>query len=363
MVLPIVLGALGAAGAQYMSSESARRDNRRELARIQRMIDGVETPNFAESDYLDPRVAAEIDPRLINYADYEYQGDYTPETAEFAREVDPRLVERSEAANYGRDAQLEALKKFRATVSQGYDPEFDAKIDAARRSSQADAQSRMASILQDAQRRGQMGSGAMLAAQMQGASGAMDRAALESQNAAVESYRNRMQQMRDSASMGQSLARDEEAFAARNADIINSFNQRTSRAYQDYLNRTSDVRNSAQLRNLDARQNISNANTDLGNRQMLDRVNAQVRERDYANRLIGQRHGVRQANFDNDMSKVAQASGTSHQRMQQTTQAAQDRNNAIQGVYQGFAGYYGREAEKENRQKYGYGGYADDDEY
>jgi hypothetical protein len=213
-------------------------------------------------------------------------------------------------------------------------------MDQARQSSNAAAQSRMNSILQDSQRRGQFGSGAMLAAQMSGSQNAMSEGARQSQMAAVEAQKNMLQQQRDASGMGRNLASDENQLAAQNADIVNSFNQRSSRAYQQYLQQQNEMRNQAALRNLSTRQSISNQNTGIANQQMTDRYKAANSERDYQNKLVGQRQGVKQNNFSNQIAKTSGIAGQNTAAMNQNMMAGQDRNNAIQGIGNAVGGYY-----------------------
>ncbi len=371
MVWPLLAVAAASAASQYMGSEAARKQNQKIQDANQARLDAIGLPELNESDYYGD-VSKSLDPSMLQYGQYDYAGDYNPNAAAYDREVDPRLIEQSENAKFGRDAQVEALKKFQGNIKSGYDPEFQAKMDQAAQSSQAQAQSRMGSILQSAQRRGQMGSNAMLAAQMHGSSDALSEGAKQSQMAAVAAYQNQLQQQRDAAGMGRNLASDENQLASQNADIINSFNQRSSRAHQQYLNQTAELQNQAQLRNLNQRQTIGNANVDTANKQMTDRYRAAQTERSYQNQLAGQRQGVKQSNFNNQISKATGQANMGNAQMGMNNQAAADRNNAIQGVGQGFAGCYSSgqqaDARAEDRKfqteqnamdreaKYGYGG-------
>lgn len=365
-MLPLLAAAAGTAAAQYYNNEQNRRANKDLMDRNEDLINGIATPELSASDY--DAVSQGIDPSQLYYDKYQYGGDYNPAAAGYDQEVGPTTVQESANAKFGRDAQVEALKKFQANIKAGYDPEFDAKMDQANTSSQANAQSRSQSILQDAQRRGQFGSNAMLAAQLQRSGDAMSEGARASQMAAVESYKNKLQQERDAATMGRNLASDENSLAAQNAEIVNSFNQRSSRAHQQYLNQLAEAQNQAQLRNLNSRQNINNSNVDIGNRQRTDQYNAAQKERDYQNRLVGQRQGVKQSNFDNQMSKAKGVMGVNHDRAQMNTGNAQANASMIQGVGQGFAGYMSAQDaadqrgldrasnEKIARMKYGGGG-------
>ena len=53
--------------------------------------------------------------------------------------------------------------------------------------------------------------------------------------------------------------------AKTNADVINGFNQRTSKDYQNYLQNQATTQNDAQLRNIQAAQEAANKNTGASN--------------------------------------------------------------------------------------------------
>lgn len=348
-MLPLLGAAVGTAAAQYYTSEQARKQNQKLLDEQRAMLNGVPLPELSEADYYGDGVSNQIDPSAINYDQYQYQGDYNPYQAAYDQEVNPTTIQESTNAKFGRDAQVEALKKFQQNIASGYDPEFAARMDQANQSSQANAQSRSASILQDAQRRGQFGSNASLAAQLQHSSDAMSEGARASQLAAVESQKNLLQQQRDAATMGGSLARDENSLAAQNADIVNSFNQRSSRAHQQYLNQAAELQNQAQMRNLNTRQNMSGQNTDLANKQQADRLRLQQSERAYQNQLVGNRNKVKQDNFNNQITRVTGNQAANTAQMGMNNDSAMAQNNAIQGVGQGFGGYFQTQDASANR--------------
>ena len=345
MVLPLLAVAAATAAANYYQGEQNRAANQKLADQMRDRINGVQAPQLSEEDY----AYQGLDPSMLNYNQYQYLGDYTPESGEFVREVDPTLVKRSEDAKFGRDAQMEALKKFRSNIASGYDPEFASKLDQASTKSNADAQSRMSSILEGAERRGQLGSNAMLSKQMQQSSDALSKGAQESQAAAVAAYQNILQQQRDAANLGGQIVSADQSLDTTNAGITNSFNQRTSKAYQDYLDQQASMNNSAQLRNLNTKQTIGNQNTELGNKQTQDRYQASEAERAYQNKLATQRQGVQQQNFNNAMSKATGNNAQTALQMGANDSATQARMNAVQGLGEGVAGYYGNEEAKDAR--------------
>lgn len=335
MVWPLLAVAAATAAANYMNNQQNQAANQKLADENRNRLNGVGLPDLPGET---------LDPNMLNYNQYTYGGDYDPTSSEYVREIDPTMIERSDAAKYGRDAQMEALQKFRSNISSGYDPEFAAKVNTANQSSQQAAQSRMASILQDAQRRGQLGTTGMLAAQMQGSSDAMSNGAMQSQQAAVEAYKNQLGQQVQASNMGRQLGQDEENYAAQNANIINSFNQRTSRSYQQYLDQVAADQNSAQMRNLNARQSLSNANVGLQNQQTKDQYGAAQNERDY-------QKGISQSNFNNQMSKATGQSVNNNQQMGMNNQNAQSNASMIQGLGSGIGGYFSAQDAAAGRQQ------------
>ncbi len=336
MVAPLIAAAAASAAANYYTSQQAQKANQREIDAMRDRINGVQSPNLNPEDFqYNP-----LDPNMLNYSQYQYGGDYTPDRSEYVQEKDPTLIALSQEGKFGKDAQLEALKKYRSNIASGYDPEFAAKLDQSSQRSQGDAQSRMASILQDAERRGQLGSNAMLSRQMQGSSDALTRGALTSQQAAVEAYKNQLQQQRDAANLGGQIAGEDQSLQAQNAGITNSFNQRTSRSYQQYLDQQNEMANQANLRNLNSKQQIGNQNVDTRNRQVADQYKAQQAERGYKNQIAGQRQGVQEQNFNNAMSRATGQNNIGNAQIGMNNQGAQNQINAIQGIGQGVGGYY-----------------------
>lgn len=335
-MLPLLAAAAATAAANYYTSQQAQQANQRQIDAMRDRVNGIATPDLNPEDFqYNP-----LDPNMMNYDQYQYGGDYTANRGDYVQEKDPTLVNLSQEGKFGKDAQMEALKKFRSNIASGYDPDFAAKLDQSSQRSQGDAQSRMSSILQDAERRGQLGSNAMLSRQMQGSSDALTRGALTSQQAAVEAYKNQLQQQRDAANLGGQISSQDESMQAQNAGITNSFNQRTSRAYQQYLDQQNEQLNQAHLRNLNARQQIGNQNVDTRNKQVADRYKAEQAEREYKNRVAGQRQGVQEQNFNNQMSKATGQNNIGNTQIGMNNQGAQNQINAIQGIGQGIGGYY-----------------------
>ncbi len=327
----------------------------------------LSSPQFAQAIQ-----SPDFDMSKFTPEDYKLVGKYSPESAAYIKETAPTLIKSSADMQTGRAAQLAALKKFTDVGSGSFDPEYQQKVMESKLGAQAEAQSRQNSILQDYARRGQSGSGLNLAAQLGGASQAMNTNAMQGLQAASDAYRNRLNALAQGAQLGGQISQQDQAMQGQNAGIINDFNQRMSASQNQYEQNRANMMNSAQLQNLLQSQNIANQNTQgrnqaaLTDRQRQDELakygystalanqgrdddlqkygyqNA-ANERNYQNAIATQLANWQQAQKDTQNNlfgkaygdKLNQASGASGIGMQQgqnAIQTAQDQNAAIQGI-------------------------------
>lgn len=333
--------AAGTALAQYLNSERARELSREERARLEQLLNKIETPNF-DLEQLEPE-------------EYQMLETYTPEVAPYVAEEAPQLVQMSRDMQQGRGAQMDALSQLRQIAAQERDPAMMAALEEASRRAQTDAQSRQQSILQDAARRG-IGSGAMgaasIAAQLGGAASGMERSAQEGRLAAMEAYRNRLGALRDSANLGGDIYQQDFRTQSTNADIVNRFNQRLAQRQQDYGQYRAEQLNRAQLQNMQGRQRAADANVEARNRARRDRMDMQQRM------------------YENEMNQWRARAGQSGLKVSDIQREAQDRGQMIQSAGDIAAYGYGRQQQPDpalsldemdenqyktnNRQKYGY---------
>lgn len=372
---PLTIAAVTAAVggiAQAYNSEKARGANEKRLKELRKAFESLVPPDYDVSindppQYIEKILGnANLDFSRITPEAFKVIGQYSPEAAQFVAEANPTVLRGTAEGKEGRKAQIEALRQMQA-AAKGDSPEFNIALQRARDSSQASAQSRTQSIIDDAQRRGMGGSGLSLAAQLQGAGDSMSQGAALSQQAAIEAYRNKMQASQQAGQMGRQLAGDELSMERANADIINSFNQRTSRQYQDYLNMRAQMQNDAQLRNLQTEQDIANRN--VGARNEADRFNLENRnrlsqqayqntrdERNYQNSLAEQRanwsaaekarqNDLKSRAYGDQLNRFSGMSGMTQMQNQNTMQSAQDRNAMIQGVANAASGYFAGQAQ------------------
>jgi len=377
---PIVAVAVVSAVAQQYQAAKARKASQKELDKIKAEWDKLVPPDFDVS-IMDPPEYIKQLPSLPNFdmskvtpEMYKMVAKYEPKLAPLIREANPTLVKETKEGKEGRQAQLDALKRLKSIASGGVDPEFSAAMDKAAERSQIEGQSREASILQDFARRGMMGSGQELAAKLASQQAAMSEGADRTRDAAVESYRQRLQALRDSASLGGQISDSDFSRQAMNAGIINSFNQRLSQNAQANVNMNTGIMNDASKYNTGVQQDIANMNTGLindtnwKNKLRDDELKAklygyQMDQVGYQNDLIGKEHGhkvderdrqdkLKEAQYNHELNKIGGKTGTGVQQIQMNTQNAQDNNAAIQGGANAVtAGYIYGDSEEEKRKK------------
>lgn len=381
-----VVGVLGAL-AQHYNAKKAQGAAKKELDQLRDEFDRIKPPNYDVSitdppEYIQEQLKEpQYDFSSWTPEQYEVVQKYAPQVAPFIAESSPQLVQYSQQGETGIKAQQDALRDY-IEMAKGdrMSPSLMAKLDLASRRGQADAQSRQASLLQDFARRGQMGSGLQLAAQMQGGEAAMERAADDSRMAAIEAERERLQALAASGEMGRSLAQQDLSLQDRNAQIMNDFNQRTSKNYQDWLYNQQNTLNNAQLKNLAAAQTTADKNVDLQNdafkynqdqwnsgqeklygyrkdeRDRLDQIaeakaNWAQGQKAYGNTLKSQQYA-------DQMKKADSKAGIASNYMTLGNQAAMANANAIQGVTEGamtgisaYGNAQDRNADRELREK------------
>lgn len=408
---------------QAYNAAQARGAQQDELNKIRATFDSIAPPEYNLSIQDPPELmtqkisspvfgegvkAPQFNMAAFKPEDLKVVSKYAPETVPKIVENNPTLISQTGDMKTGRDAQLAALKKFQQVGEGDFDPEYQEQVQKAKLGAQAEAQSRQASILQDFARRGQSGSGLSLAAQLGGASQAMNTNAMQGLEAASQSYKNRLNALAQGAQLGSQISQEDVGTQSRNADIINSFNQRMAANENAYQTGRVNTLNDAQLRNLQADQNVANANVNarnqasLADRNRMDDIskyNTSVAQnnqaRDDSLQKFGYQSAVDDRNFQNNaamtranwqqdqinnqnklksqqyndlMSKAQAQSGIGTQMANNNLGAAQDRNAAIQGLSNlGMTYAMGAQASDEKAKdralqeklasQYGYGGY------
>lgn len=406
---PITIGiAISAVSGlvQAYNSEQARGASKSELKNLEALFNSIippdydlsitDPPELHEEKLALPQFSSDVALPKFNLDKLSPEkltlvGKYVPEVAPYVAEAKSTTIQKTGDMALGRDAQKAALQRFQQIGAGEFDPEYQEAVTKASRAAQADAQSRQASILQDFARRGQSGSGLNLAAQLGGSAQAMDREAMTNLGAASESYRNRLNALSQGASLGGQIANADTDLQARNADIINSFNQRMSTTGQAWANNRANVLNDASRHNLGveqglANQNVANANEaarynqgrqdDLtkynyaagvnqqarndqnqkytygakvdaqqnSNNLAMDKYRIAVDEKDRKNSLLAQQYSDR-------LSQAGLKAGAAHNSIANRISATRDINSAIGGLGEAGATYYQSQADRDTAKK------------
>lgn len=388
MIGAVLAGVAAVSGlVQYYNAEKARKASKAELDKIEATFNAIKPPDYdlsiqdppqyhmemlSQPQFASPEASPKFNLNALKPEQFKLIGNMSPEIASYVAEAEPRLVTQTADMKTSREAQLRALRRLQEIGSSDSDPEYAQAVQNASRQAQGESQSRQASIMQDFARRGIAGSGLNLAAQMGGASQAMNRSAMVKQQAATDAYKNRLNALMSGAQLGSQIAQEDVNLQSRNADIINDFNQRMSRNHQDWQNNRASALNNAQQFNLGAAQGIDNMNTGAANNAMqqqqsrLDELtkyganfaqnereradrNAQQKyqntdsQRRYLNELLGAQSNwkagereklnkIRSQQYQDQMDIARGKAGIASQRSANDMSSAQDRNAAIQGV-------------------------------
>lgn len=301
---PVVGGLLG-----FANSEAARRASAAELSKIEDLLNKIQTPNFSWAD--------------ISPEEYSVVQKYVPKVADYIKEKDPTIVQRTEVGKEGLDAQLSALRRLKQVGESGVDAQSQLLQEQALKNAQIQNQGQQAQILNNFANRGMGGSGLELAAALSAQQSAGQQGALASQNAALDAYTQRLQALKDSAALGGNIENADTALQAKNAGIINDFNQRAAASRQAYENNSSNILNEAQLKNIGMAQDVANRN--VAGRNSAQQLNQQMRNQ------------LQQQNYDNQMAKANTLRGVSSDKSRNIMSAAQDQNQAIQGLTGGIS--------------------------
>jgi len=309
---PEVAVGVGSALAQWYTSEQARNASDAERKRMAELINALQDPQF--------------DPNSITPEQYAVVSQYVPEMAPYIEEAKPTIIQETADMARGRQAQRDALEKLSGIASStGVDPQMQALANEASRRAQGEAQSRQASILQDANRRGTLSGGIGIASQLGASSDAMDRLASTQNQNAANAYQQRLNALLESGTLGGQMRNQEIDMQGKNAAIINAFNQRNAAGRQDYENSRVNMVNDATLKNLQAQQGQADRNVGLKN--------------DYAKYNQGRSDDIQKSLYDARTGRLGMQSGLSAQNIGAINQRAQDQNNMIQGLG-GAAGQY-----------------------
>ena len=301
------MAAISAVGgiAQLINGQIANAKNAEDRARLSALLAKVQQPNFDFSQLKAPEF------RVLQ--------QYVPQVAEYVAEKNPQLVKaNSEDAVAGRDAQRAALQRLRGLSDTGRDAQSDALQEDAMARQQQTNNSQLASIRQQMQQRGMGGSGNELAMSLSAQQNSAQLGAEGSRDAALSSYRTRLQALKDSANLGADIRQDDVNLESKNADINNSFNQRLAANLNTYNQNRDAVLNDGQRVNIGQNQSAAD-------RTSTATYNTSVQNQSTQNDL-------RQRQYDNELKKLGLETGQTNQGVSDRNAATTDRNNAISGL-------------------------------
>lgn len=165
----------------------------------------------------------------------------------------------------GRNAQLNALQQMQQVGATGLRPEDMAALNQIRQQVAQDTEAKRQQIIQNYQQRGMGGSGAELAAQLQGSQAGSNQASQQGDQVAAQASQRALQALQASGAMGGQLQGADTALAAGKAQAADAFKQFDTQNAAARQQRNVSASNQAQLVNLNNAQNISNANAQMAN--------------------------------------------------------------------------------------------------
>jgi hypothetical protein len=283
--MPWVAPALAIAGAASSAASGIAglaSGSSEEEARAQQAKDIANSPVASPEersialDYL--RSVGQLSPEMeeaINLADTELKGI----------KVDPRY----------KDLQNQALRSLEKRSREGLTAEDQAIINDINRKADVANRGRQQAVLENMAARGQLGSGAELAARLQASQDAADQANQQGSDLAGLMAARRLEAQNSLGNMASKLRSEEfgeQKDVASAQDLINKFNSGNQQSVQQ---RNVESRNQAQRLNLANEQDIANANVGLKNQQQMYNKRAL---QDYYNDIYQRRASAAKANVE-----------------------------------------------------------------
>ena len=217
--------------------------------------------------------------RRLILEEFQRQGIYTPEMEQEISVAESEMSQLKEDPSL-REANMSALQRMLAQSKSGLTAEDRAALNQARSEVQKDTQSKLAQIQQQMQARGQAGSGAELAMQLQAAQAGSDQAAAGSDTLMAQAQQRALQALGKSSDMASQMRGqdfDVNSAKARAIDERNRFLAENSVSRQS---RNVGALNQAQQANLAEQQRINDANIAMRNAETQRQTQA---ERDLFN--------------------------------------------------------------------------------
>ncbi len=246
----------------------------------------------------------DVDKMKLILQQYQSAGQLSPQMEQVIAQ-DPSLMNKVNADPRLQDAQMNALNKLAQVGTSGQTMQGQQLLDQIQRASDTSLRGQQQAILQNAQQRGEGGSGASLAAQLSGAQNAANSNAQQGLQVGSQLQQQALQAIMNQGGLAGQMSAQQFNQAAQKAaaqDAINRFNAANS---QQVAGTNTSIGNQAQAANLAQKQQLMNSNTDLANKQQ--QYNAQLLQQDYQNKLQ-KAQGVygAQQNMANQLNGYAQ---------------------------------------------------------
>lgn len=261
---------------------------------------------------------------------YQSAGNLTPQTAQTMKQGSTNLAGVQTNPQFSQ-AQLNALTQLQQMGSNGGETLADkANLNNTLNQVASKNQGTQQAILQNAQERGQLGSGQSLSAQLQAAQGAANQSNQAGLDINAQAQNRALQALMGAGQMGGQMQQQQYgqlANAAKAQDAISQFNTANS---QNVQNQNTAMKNYANQYNLQNQQNINNQNTNTGNQQAL-----------YNSQQI-------QQNFNDQIQKANGLAGAYNAEAGVAGQNAQNTRNQWGGIGQGLAQIGGAYQQQQN---------------
>ena len=357
MTAAVVVGAavaVGTAYANWRSSKDAQKAKESERRKMEAMFNRIQNPE------LDPLTGG-FAPFSLSFEEYKLLQKYIPEAAEFVEEKAPQVIEgKSEAAKEGLSAQRAALKRLQELSRSGEDIYSRTMREEALSRQRTENRAQQDALRTEFQRRGQMTPAMEMVMRQQAGQESRNRAAEESRRSAAEAYRRQLESLQGAARLGGQIRQSELDVEAKNAAIMNAFNQRTADRYQQWLNQKAQTLNEASLFNIQAEQDIHNKNIGLQNIHAQEKYKHDLAS--YQDKVMKQKYAneLKQKAFENEIAKARGAAGLSAAAREDIDAKAKADQEMYQGLGEGLSSaayYYGDSQQKTKKQDQSSGGY------
>ena len=350
MTAAVVVGAavaVGTAYANWRSSKDAQKAKESERKKLEAMFNRIQEPEFDE-------LSGGFVPFSLSLEEYKLLQKYIPEAAEFVEEKAPQVIEgKSEAAKEGLSAQRAALKRLQELSRSGEDIYSRTMREEALSRQRTENRAQQDALRTEFQRRGQMTPAMEMVMRQQAGQESRNRAAEESRRSAAEAYRRQLESLQGAARLGGQIRQSELDIEAKNAQIMNAFNQRTADRYQQWLNQKAQTMNEAQLFNIQAEQDIHNKNIGLQNIHAQEKYKHDLAS--YQDKVMKQKYAneLKQKAFGNEIAKARGAAGLSAAAREDIDAKAKADQEMYQGLGEGLssAAYYYGDSQKPQKTK------------